>query len=553
MKTGKNRKKMLSDQPLRLQHNVILTFTALFLLSFVNMAFSQPPSHDPSRMIRNNDGRYWIFTTGQGVWCMSSSNTNFSDWRAESTPFGSSWPSWIRNYVTNFRGNFWAPDVIKMNSKYYLYYSCAGDGAPAAIGVTTATNLTGPWTDQGMVVAGNNAIDPSLLQDGTNLWMTWGNWVGGIDLCQLSTSTGKRLNSTTYHLVSGEVEGPCLIKNGGYYYLFYQRGLCCNGVNSTYYVVVARSSSVTGPYTGERVFLPNRDGRYIGPGHIGYGEGKLTYHFYDGNDNGNAKLMITTLGWVNGWPVAGASSTTPTGVVSGGTYRMTPRHSGKAVDVQNCGTANGTNVRQWSWLNNTCQQWVFTDAGNGTWRISPANATGTALDVTNCSGSNNANIQLWSWLNNNCQKWQLVDKGGGYYQIRSVASGKCLDVASRSTADGANIIQYTCGSGYNQQFSFSRLKSTESYEDVLITKPDETEIFVYPNPSDGNFMINTAAIGSDNRITIKIMDFCGKMVYHDACISNGDLLSIQTDLRPGSYILFLEHEKGTTVNKLLIR
>nr|WP_141308271.1 RICIN domain-containing protein [Streptomyces spinoverrucosus] len=22
-----------------------------------------------------------------------------------------------------------------------------------------------------------------------------------------------------------------------------------------------------------------------------------------------------------------------------------------------CGTANGTDVRQWTWLNNSCQQW----------------------------------------------------------------------------------------------------------------------------------------------------------------------------------------------------
>jgi Ricin-type beta-trefoil lectin domain-like len=32
-------------------------------------------------------------------------------------------------------------------------------------------------------------------------------------------------------------------------------------------------------------------------------------------------------------------------------------------------------------------------------------------------------------------------------------SGKCLDVASASTADGADIQQYTCGSGTNQQWT----------------------------------------------------------------------------------------------------
>jgi arabinan endo-1,5-alpha-L-arabinosidase len=525
-----------------LYKNVYRVFAASLLFLWVVMANAQPPSHDPSRMMKNTDGRYWIFTTGQGIWCMSSSNTGFSDWRAETTPFGSSWPSWINNYVTNFKGNFWAPDVIKMNNKYYLYYSCAGDGAAAAIGVTTASNLSGPWTDQGMVVAGNNAIDPSILQDGSNLWMVWGNWVSGIDLCQLNTSTGKRLNSTTYHLVSGEVEGPCLIKNGSYYYLFYQRGLCCQGVNSTYYVVVARATSVTGPYSGERVFLENKNGRYIGPGHIGYGEGKLTYHFYDGNDNGNAKLMITTLNWVDGWPVAGSI------------YRLTPRHSGKAVDVQNCGTSNGTNVQQWSWLNNTCQQWLINDVGNGYYRISPTNAPLLALDVTNCSGSNNANIQIWTWLNNNCQKWQLVDKGSGYYQIKSVASGKCLDVSGASTADGANIIQYTCGSGYNQQFTLTKLKSTVDFDDVSLTEEPEntSELVLYPNPSDGNFIIKTAEIETGYKMSVKITDLAGKLVYDELFINESEYITIHSNLSPGSYVLFIKHEKGTITKKLLV-
>ncbi|TWE21350.1 RICIN domain-containing protein [Kitasatospora atroaurantiaca] len=31
-------------------------------------------------------------------------------------------------------------------------------------------------------------------------------------------------------------------------------------------------------------------------------------------------------------------------------------------------------------------------------------------------------------------------------------SGKCLDVSGNSTADGAKLIQWPCGSGLNQQF-----------------------------------------------------------------------------------------------------
>lgn len=202
------------------QRVLILTLS-LFMTG--SLLFAQAPSHDPSTMIRNNDGRYWIFTTGDGVWCMSSSNANFSDWRAEATPFApGTWPGWINNYVSNFRGFFWAPDVVKVNGTYYLYYSCAGDGAAAAIGLATAPDLRGPWTDKGMVYAGNNAIDPAIFfDDNGSMWMTWGNWQEGIDLVQLNPSTGKRLNSQKHKLVAGSVEGPALLKNNGYYYLFY--------------------------------------------------------------------------------------------------------------------------------------------------------------------------------------------------------------------------------------------------------------------------------------------------------------------------------------------
>jgi arabinan endo-1,5-alpha-L-arabinosidase len=283
-----------------------LLFVALLFLGGT-MLNAQPGAHDPSRMTQNTDGRYWIFTTGQGIYAMSAPSTSFSGSRTEVTPFGSGYPSWVKNYVTGFTGFFWAPDVIKVGSYYWLYYSCAGTGAPAAIGMTRATNLAGPWTDQGCVVHGNNCIDPAPMIDGSSIWLTWGNWQSGIDACRLNTTTGLKLNSSTYHLLSGQVEGPYVIKNGSYYYLFFQRGLCCNGVNSTYYTCVMRSTTMTGGFSGERVFLPNKNGRVIGPGHVGYGCGKLTYHFYDGNDNGAPKLAITTLSWgSDGWPVAGS-------------------------------------------------------------------------------------------------------------------------------------------------------------------------------------------------------------------------------------------------------
>lgn len=418
------------------------------------------PSHDPSTMIRNTDGRYWIFTTGNGVWAMSSSNADFTNWRAEPTVFpAGTWPGWINNYVSNFNGHFWAPDVIFMNNQYYLYYSCAGTGAPAAIGLATAPNLAGPWTDRGMIVAGNNAIDPAMLRDGSNLWLSYGNWQSGIDLIQLNPSNGLRLNSSRWDLVPGEVEAPYLMKNGSYYYLFFQRGLCCSGVNSSYYTQVGRSTSITGPYVdkngvslmsnGGSTFLPNRDGRYIGPGHVGYGEGRLTYHFYDGNDNGAAKLRVTTLSWSNGWPVAGGTTPPPTQPVANGTYSLRNRATGKMLDNLGAVT-DGARVAQWANGTSNNQRWTVTFS-SGYYKLVCVTG-GKCLDSLG-NTANDTPVSQWASSTSPNQQWTFTATDSGYYKVINRANGKCLDTGG-ATADGAIMEFWTSGTSTNQQWQF---------------------------------------------------------------------------------------------------
>ncbi|HEU4323627.1 MAG TPA: RICIN domain-containing protein [Roseiflexaceae bacterium] len=133
-------------------------------------------------------------------------------------------------------------------------------------------------------------------------------------------------------------------------------------------------------------------------------------------------------------------------------YRLTARHSGKVVDVTNCGTTDGTNVQQWAWLNNYCQQWQFQDAGSGYYRIINRNS-GKCLDVSGASTADGANVFQWTCGSGTNQQWQLVDVGGGFVQLRARHSGKCLDVNGASTADGANVFQWTCSSGTNQHWS----------------------------------------------------------------------------------------------------
>jgi hypothetical protein len=96
-----------------------------------------------------------------------------------------------------------------------------------------------------------------------------------------------------------------MIRHGNYYYLIVNRGLCCQGVNSTYYITAGRSLNVMGPFEDFRTILSS-SGKYIGPGHFGllreYCGNYVSVHYYDGNNNGAAKLDILKLTWVDGWP-----------------------------------------------------------------------------------------------------------------------------------------------------------------------------------------------------------------------------------------------------------
>lgn len=140
-----------------------------------------------------------------------------------------------------------------------------------------------------------------------------------------------------------------------------------------------------------------------------------------------------------------------------GIYHIRPVHSGKALDVANCGNSAGTNVQQWSWLNNDCQKWNITPVDGDYHRISPVNAGNLALDVDSFSTDNGANIMLWDYLGGQNQQFRFQSAGEGRWRIIGRQSAKCLDVEGISQDDGANIVQWECISGNeNQQFELIR-------------------------------------------------------------------------------------------------
>lgn len=309
-------------------NNIRKLFTLSFFKTLIVIVVASPVYaqrdygiHDPAGFVKENE-RYYTFYTSNGVEYAYSSD--LCTWSRGGTIFSSGFPSWITGYVPGFKGHFWAPQVFYMNKRWHVYYSCSTFGSrESAIGLATTSSLNDPvWTDQGMVVFTNgssdhNAIDAAVLQHDGKVWLLYGSFWSGIVMTELDSISGKPVDrNKLYYVADGNPEAAFAIHHGEYYYLFFNRGKCCEGVNSTYYINVGRSLTPTGPYldksgkstgSGGGTVLLKTDGKFIGPGHFGYfaenGREYMSYHYYDRDQNGISKLKISTLSWQDGWPV----------------------------------------------------------------------------------------------------------------------------------------------------------------------------------------------------------------------------------------------------------
>jgi arabinan endo-1,5-alpha-L-arabinosidase len=428
-------------------------------------------SHDPATLIKDGD-TYFHFTTGTGIWY--STSRDLVTWTGGPAPVFTTYPAWIKNKIPTWpNGDFWAPDIIHMNGYYYLYYSVSTFGSSnSAIGVARSASLKSPsWTDLGIVVesfGGSseiNAIDPALFRDHDGkVYMSYGSFHGGIGLAEINQSTGKLATSVTRIWGGGgaDIEAPYIVRNGGYYYLFVNRGACCKGSNSTYYVEVARATSVTGPYSGTRTVLPNVDGKFKGPGHIGVlkqdGCNYVSTHYYDLNDGGAAKLSILKMTYSSdGWPVLtrNFTSITSCGGISDGLYSFKSRLSGKMMEVASASTTNGAAVQQWADNGHRTQRWYVIGHGDGYYSLINANSLQSA-DVFEQSMTAGAKIVQWPYWGGNGQKYAFTSPAAGYHVITNRLNGMAMDVSGKSLSDGAAIIQWTVTNGSNQQWQLIR-------------------------------------------------------------------------------------------------
>jgi len=517
-----------------------------------------PGAHDPSTMVKRN-GVYHIWTTGDQIYHLTS--TDLISWAPAAPVFApGTWPAWINAAVPNFKGVFWAPECVFKNNKYYMYYSCSLGGRLSAIGLATSPDLT-TWTDQGLVVSSDNtspwgSIDPSVFTDAQGkMWMAFGSHLSGIWMIELDPTTGKRADANIKNVAGTspwcEHEAATVLQNAGYYYLFYNKGICCAGTASTYYVQMGRSTSPTGPYLdqngvdlllgGGTDFLVGKD-KYLGPGHVGlFTENNvnyLTYHYYDLSRNGAPTLGIGSLRWAAGWPVASQDW------LAAGTYTLTNQNSGKAWATTSCTTAAGQALVQSTATNQPCQQWKLVPQGSGVYKITNG-LSDLQVDQADCAEEAGTRLGLQPSSALNCQQFRVERAADGTYVLAAFYGNRVVEVPNSSLTDGQPLSLGNYNGCNCQRWVISPAGTVTA----TAQSAQEAQIQLFPNPARGGSF--SVQLPSGTAATVRVADLRGRLVYQRELSASGSH-ELAAELSAGAYLVQIATASGTATRKLVV-
>ena len=318
-----------------MKKNIILAgIVALFCLSAAAQV-GKPYIHDPSTIMECN-GKYFTFGTGGGG-LMSSDG-------------------WVWDSGAVRPGGGAAPDAIKIGDRYLVGYSSTGGG----LGGGHAGRILTMWNksldpespDFGysdpIEVAHSemdedcDAIDVGFLMDPNGrLFCTFGTYFGNIRMVELDPKTGGRLEGAQDYDVAIDCEASSMMYRDGWYYLLGTHGTCCDGVNSTYNIIVGRSRNPFGPFLdnmgrdmlqGGGKMVVAAEERRFGAGHFGRyivepGVEKMSFHWEADLDlSGRSTLAIRPILWKDGWPEAGE-------ILADGNYKILSRRRGYALEL----------------------------------------------------------------------------------------------------------------------------------------------------------------------------------------------------------------------------
>ena len=466
-----------------------LTVASLALISLsVSAQEGKPWIHDPST-IMECDGKYYTFGTGGGG-LISEDGWNW--YPGAERPGGGA-----------------APDALKIGDRYLVAYSSTGGG----LGGGHAGRILTMWNKtldpsspdfkftEAIEVASSqvdedcDAIDAGLFMDPVTgrLWCTYGTYFGFICVVELDPVTGARVEGNEPVDIAIDCEATTITYRNGWYYLLGTHGTCCDGVNSTYNIVVGRSRNVTGPYIdnvgrdmvagGGKMVIDGAD-RQFGAGHFGRyieddGVEKMSFHWEaDLDRSGRSVLAIRPLLWVNDWPVGGE-------LFTDGVYEITSVRRGYALEL--------------------AVDFQRQQIARASWRMDPdeplvSYPNQTLEEVAAGWPAGEVDIRIGDWMNRPHQRWSIVAVpeaggylGGQYYKI-------CIEGTERVLAavQGAELVATEGFTGADEQLWRIEQLTDGSYRIMPKTVPGCDKPYALVSIADSTPTLAAFDFESDN-------------------------------------------------------
>ena len=256
---------------------------------------------DPSIM-REGDDYYIVFSSfeyypGLQIW----HSRDLINW----TP--------VTHALHKYVGSVWAPDLLKYNNKYYIYFP-----ANNHIYVVTANSIKGPWSDPVDLKVGTGDIDPFHFTYEGKRYLYFSNG-GYVPLSADGLSVTGKMEHTyngwpiprSWRVECFCLEGPKLFKRGDYYYMNVAEGGTA-GPPTSHMVISARSKSPFGPWVNSPynpiIHTKSSAEKWWSKGHgtvfqAASGKWWVVFHGYEnGHYNMGRQTLLEPIEWTkDGW------------------------------------------------------------------------------------------------------------------------------------------------------------------------------------------------------------------------------------------------------------
>lgn len=296
--------------------NKIFTLSCLLLMTFLNAQKKTELAHENSNNYTNPilGGDYpdpSILVDGENYYLVHSSFEYYPGlliWQSKDLIHWTPKTHALNKYL----GSVWAPDLVKCNNKYYIYFPANNN-----IYVVIANSIEGPWSDP--INLKINNIDPGHIIDIYGKRYLYSANGGYVPL----SKDGLSVVGDTKHVYDGWkipkewsiecfcMEGPKLVKHNDYYYLTVAEGGTA-GPATGHMIISARSKTAIGPWENSPynpiLHTKNSKEKWLSKGHGTpfkdiNGNWWLIYHAYEKDYyNLGRQTLLLPIEWTSdGW------------------------------------------------------------------------------------------------------------------------------------------------------------------------------------------------------------------------------------------------------------